>query len=286
MARKIEVRVLASRAVQRHGGSAKVGADGMAGRPPADDRPQGGTEYALELGLAGEKERVPAILLLPAGVARAPAALLLHGYSSRKEQMSDGAGRALLAEGIASLAIDLPMHGERGDPVQAQAMRNPLELRRKWHEGLDECALALRHLASREDIDGERLAIVGYSLGAFVAVAVAARDESVKAIVLAAGGDLPARTPLSIVARKVADPVKAVRRLDGRPLLMVNGRRDETVRPDQAQRLFAAAGEPKELRWWDGGHVLPASVARDASVWLAERLSSSGRRGGKRKGSG
>jgi hypothetical protein len=32
----------------------------------------------------------------------------------------------------------------------------------------------------------------------------------------------------------VADPVRAIRKLEGRPLLMVHGRRDRTVKPEQA----------------------------------------------------
>ena len=233
---------------------------------------RGGAEYALELAVAGARERVPAILLVPERQQHVPAALLLHGYSSRKEMMSESAGRGLLAYGIASLAIDLPMHGERGNPLQAQAMRNPLELMRQWKLGLDECSLALRYLALRPEIDGERLAIVGYSLGSFLGVVAAAREESVKAVVLAAGGDLPAGTPLNRIARAVADPIKAVRKLKGVPLLMINGKRDRTVAPEQAQRLFDAAGEPKELRWWDSAHRLPVEAVEDCAEWLAEQL--------------
>ena len=233
---------------------------------------RGGTEYALELGVAGARERVPAILLIPERGPRVPAALLLHGYSSRKEMMSESAGRGLLGYGIASLAIDLPMHGERGNPLQAQAIRNPLELMRQWKLGLDECSLALRYLALRPEIDGERLAIVGYSLGSFLGVVAAAREESVKAIVLAAGGDLPSGTPVSRIARTVADPIKAVRKLEGVPLLMINGTRDRTITADQAKRLFSAAGEPKELRWWDSAHRLPEEAVNDCAEWLAEQL--------------
>ena len=233
---------------------------------------RGGTEYALELGVAGARETVPGILLVPERAERVPAALLLHGYSSRKEMMSESAGRGLLASGIASLAIDLPMHGERGNPLQAQAMRNPLELMRQWKLGLDECTLALRYLALRPEIDGERLAIVGYSLGSFLGVVAAAREDSVKAVVLAAGGDLPTGTPLNKIARAVADPIKAVRKLEGVPLLMINGRRDRTITAEQAKRLFAAAGEPKEIRWWDSAHHLPVEAVQDSATWLAEQL--------------
>ena len=232
----------------------------------------GGTEYALELGVAGARERVPAILLVPESDVRVPAALLLHGYSSRKEMMSESAGRGLLGFGIASLAIDLPMHGERGNPLQAQASRNPLELMRQWKLGLDECSLALRYLAMRPEIDGDRLAIVGYSLGSFLGVVAAAQETSVRAVVLAAGGDLPAGTPLNRIARTVADPIKAVRKLKGVPLLMLNGKHDRTIKAEQATRLFAAAGEPKEIRWWDSAHHLPEQTVTEAAEWLAGRL--------------
>ena len=114
--------------------------------------------------------------------------------------------------------------------------------------------------------------IVGYSMGSFLGVTVAASEPAVRAVVLAAGGDLPAHTPLSRLIRSVADPLRAVRRLAGRPLLMVHGRQDHVVRPEQAERLFAAAGEPKTLRWYDAGHRLPPDVIRDAAGWLREQL--------------
>ena len=53
---------------------------------------------------------------------------------------------------------------------------------------------------------------------------------------------------------------------------MVHGKRDRTVRPEQAERLFAAAGEPKEMRWWDSGHYLPQAAIEDAARWLKTAL--------------
>ena len=238
----------------------------------------GGRRIVVEFRTTGDP--VPAVLLLPRERAPAPAALLLHGYTSRKEHMSEGVGAALLERGIASLAIDLPLHGTRSDPVQAQAFRNPLALVRVWRQAVSECSLALRYLAARPEVDGERLAVAGYSLGSFLAVMLAAEEARVRAVVLAAGGDLPAGTPLAAVARTVADPLRAVRKLDGRPLLMVHGRGDRTIRPEQAERLFAAAEEPKELRWWSAGHILPPEAIRYAAGWLAERLDEGGVRTG------
>ena len=103
-------------------------------------------------------------------------------------------------------------------------------------------------------------------------------DQAYLRSVLAAGGDLPADMPFGAVVRAVIDPVAAVQRLDGTPLLMVHGRRDRTVTPEQARRLFEAARDPKEIRWWDAGHYLPAPAIGEAAAWLAEKLAVSGRR--------
>jgi hypothetical protein len=53
---------------------------------------------------------------------------------------------------------------------------------------------------------------------------------------------------------------------------MVHGKRDRTVTPAQAQRLFDAAREPKTLRWWDAGHYLPDAAIDDAAEWLRGTL--------------
>ena len=217
-------------------------------------------------------DAIPGILLLPRNPVPAPGVVLLHGYSSRKEHLSDGFGAALQRQAIASLSIDLPLHGTRADPLQAQATRNPLALMGIWRQALREARLALGYLGARPEIDRACLAVAGYSLGSFLAVMTAASEPSVRAVVLAAGGDLPAGTPLSKVARAVADPLRAIRRLRGRPLLMVNGTADRTVLPEQAQRLFDAASEPKELKWWNAGHVLPPAAIDYSAQWLRERL--------------
>jgi dienelactone hydrolase len=216
--------------------------------------------------------RVPAILTRPATAGPAPAVLMLHGYSSRKERMAETVGAVLQRAGIASLAIDLPLHGERGRGIDAQAVRNPLQLAEHWRRAVAECGAALAWLAAHDDIDESRLTLLGYSMGAFLACEVAARERTVRALVLAAGGDLPKQTPFAMLVRAVADPVRAIRRYAGRPLLMVNGRHDTTVRPDQAERLYAAAGEPKELRWYDAGHYLPPRVVGEAAEWMAATL--------------
>ncbi len=228
---------------------------------------RGGRELHLTYRTSAEHP-VPAILLLPEAPGPVPAAVLVHGYTSRKEHVAEPVGKALLARGIASLSLDLPLHGTRADPVQKQSMFEPTRVVKLWRQALADVRLGLRYLGARAEVDAQKLALLGYSMGSFLSVTIAADEPAVRALVLAAGGDLPDGTPFSALARMVADPVRAVKKLDGRPLLMVHGKRDRTVTPAQAERLFAAANEPKTLRWWDAGHYLPDAAIDDAARWL------------------
>jgi dienelactone hydrolase len=230
----------------------------------------GGFRFDLEI--ADAAERVPAIMLAPAAPTRAPAALLLHGFGSRKERMSDTIGEALLVRGIATLAVDLPLHGTRGNPRDLRVTR-PAALLGTWGRALREARLALDFLAGHERVDPARLGLVGYSLGSFLANIVAAETPAVRAVVLAASGDLPEGLPFASVVRAVLDPLRVVRRLAGRPLMMINGRFDRTVKPSQAERLFAAASEPKTMRWYGGGHWPPAHEIDHAASWMSQQLS-------------
>ncbi len=54
--------------------------------------------------------------------------------------------------------------------------------------------------------------------------------------------------------------------------MLLNGRCDTTTRPEQAERLFAHAEEPKRLSWYDGGHLPPAAAIDEAAEWTAEQL--------------
>lgn len=231
---------------------------------------KGGRRVALTFRAAGGPI-VPAILLVPPQ-SQAPAALLLHGYGASKEQMADSIGMALLAEGVASLSIDLPFHGERPERLDEKSKGNPLQIMKSWKAAVAECAVAFSYLASMPEVDPRRLGVVGYSMGAFLGVLSASAEKAARAVVLAAGGDLPPNLPFQSVIRRVVDPLKAVRKLEGRPLLMIHGKRDRTVKPEQAERLFAAAGEPKEIRWYDCAHWLTDDAIQYAARWMRAAL--------------
>lgn len=210
---------------------------------------------------------VPSIMLTPDVDTVVPAVLLLHGFSSSKERLSSTMGHALAARGIASLAIDLPLHGSRDDAIIEQARSNPLGLIQHWKKALAEARAAIAWLTTNDAIDSQNISVAGYSLGSYVALQTASAIKSVRSVIVAAGGDLPS-TPWTNMVRMISDPLKSAKSLKGRPLLMLHGKSDRTIPPDRAQRLYDAASEPKELRWYDSGHILPPASAEYAATWL------------------
>ena len=215
---------------------------------------------------------MPAILQVPDGTEKVGAALLLHGFTARKEEIADSIGRAMLQNGIASIAPDLPLHGARAGGLERLSLENPLTLISNWRLALREATQAIDFLAGLPRVDAGRIAIVGYSLGSYLSVFTAADDPRIKAVALIAGGDLPARTPFATLVRTIADPAREVRKLAGRPLFMMHGTRDRVILPDEARALFAAASEPKEIRWYEGPHWPPYAVVREVAEWVATRL--------------
>jgi dienelactone hydrolase len=182
--------------------------------------------------------------------------------------MADSIGRALALRGLASLAIDLPLHGAREGDVRDLSLLRPFVIISKWKLAVTDAVAALDFLAEHGQIDGSRLVVVGYSLGAFLAVQLAGDDSRIEGVVLAAGGDLPDDLPVEKMVRSVADPVKSIRRIN-KPVLMINGQFDRTVTPAQARRLHAAAPEPKTVRWYRGGHWPPQAELDAAADWIA-----------------
>lgn len=215
--------------------------------------------------------RVESLLLRPDLETRVPGVLLLHGYSSSKDVLSNTMGVALALHGIASMSFDLPLHGTRDEDMFEEARTNPFGLLQHWKSALVEAKDAIAWLASHEAIDPLRIGIAGYSLGSYIALQTAAAEKTIKCVVVAAGGDLPS-TPWTSMVRMVTDPLSSAKKLKGRPLLMLHGINDRTIRREQAQTLYDAALDPKTLKWYTAGHVLPAASADDAAAWFVERF--------------
>lgn len=220
-------------------------------------------------------EAIPAIFMLPhRSEAPASAALLLHGFNLKKEHMAGAIGSELLSRGIASLTIDLPFHGERYIGY-FKPPSSPFVWMDHWRSAQTECRMALQFLSEHPDINPGKLGLIGYSLGAFLGLKVAADEKQVRAVILAAGGDLPEYLPFAGMIRMLADPIQWIRELKERPLLMMHGRQDTIIAPGLADRLFQAASEPKQMLWFNSGHILPQEAMGQAAEWFKKTIAAS-----------
>ncbi|HSL24288.1 MAG TPA: alpha/beta fold hydrolase [Vicinamibacterales bacterium] len=104
----------------------------------------------------------------------APAVILLHMLTRNRRDWEPVAGR-LAADGIAALAIDFRGHGESPPSADDSGVLTPL---------IKDVAAARQYLASRPDVQADRIGLAGASLGANVAVTYAAGDPAVRSLAL------------------------------------------------------------------------------------------------------
>jgi hypothetical protein len=66
------------------------------------------------------------------------------------------------------------------------------------------------------------------------------------------------------------DPVKVIEFAS--PLLLQFGKGDPYVPDEKAKALAAAASEPKQVSWFDGGHGLDEKATAQRVEWLTDTL--------------
>jgi pimeloyl-ACP methyl ester carboxylesterase len=200
--------------------------------------------------------------------------LLLHGYGRTHHRMWRYAG-FLRPAGYSLLAVDFRS--------SRRTRRLPTTL--GHHERVDAQA-AWAWLRAR--LPGHRLGVMGESLGGTVALALAAGDPTVQAVIVdcpfATGGDavedmlgrflrLP-RWPFALLMRRVGalasgvdpyhlDGIAAAAALEQRRVLFIHSQKDERLSPRQSQRLWEAGGRRHQL-WQVPG-------ARHNRAWIVRR---------------
>lgn len=142
------------------------------------------TEEVLEVGAHGLSGK----LTLPKGVEKPPVAILLPGSGAHDMDETIGAAankpfrdiaHGLAERGIASIRFDKRFYAY---PALAATEGITIE-----HELLEDAQAAIELAAAREDLDRDRIYLIGHSLGGMAAPRLAAEDGRVAGVVLLAG---------------------------------------------------------------------------------------------------
>jgi dienelactone hydrolase len=267
--------------------------------------------FAVEAG-----ERVPAWLLIPHGATPPggwPALLAVHQHANQYELgKAEPAGlagdpmyhygRDLCRRGYVVLCPDLLCFEERRPAREARAARRRLEsaenerfeftkrvlvgscLQTKYLHDLI-CALDL--LASLPTVDGERLGVIGHSLGGLQALWLAWYDARIRVAVSSCGFGL-LRTlvreginhgfatyvpgllnvcDLDLLAAAVAPRALLLTAGEGDPLFPIDGVRDIVA---AARRQYTEVGAPErfEAILFPAGHSFPDEVKAEAYAFV------------------
>jgi len=182
----------------------------------------------------------------------------------------------LAQKGIAGLFVQMAYYGPRRPPnSRVRLLSTDLK---QTADAVRQTVLDLRcaaaWLASRPEIDPQRLGIMGTSLGSLVGALTAEMEPRFRrvAILLGGGGFVdafwedprakPYRTAFELLGgskAKIAkilaplDPLTCAANLKDRQLLIMAGKRDEILPPRMAEALWKASGEQK-LVWFDCTH--------------------------------
>ena len=236
-----------------------------------EEKAEGFTKYRVEFN-GIEDDRVPGHLYLPKKIkGRVPAVLVQHGIGDKKRaEYIVECCKMLNARGIIALAIDAPDRGERKQPGQrGPNMVNLIAVQAWYRQHCGDYSRALDYLATRPDVDAQRLGYVGFSWGAITDITFTAHDPRVRAMTSVVGGGL-----IGLLGKKL-DPVSNVRRIAPRPLLFINAKKDQIVLRPFANTLHKAAGPHAIVKWYDTDHTFSTFDRAKIMALLADFMKKS-----------
>ena len=230
---------------------------------------------------------VPGYLEIPKAVKKPyPLVVLLHGWSGGKEHwwkddnyISGGEMRtALLESGYAVLALDASAHGERSneiDYLHVNTHEDPAAPLRRNYFSIPEIVIqtvkdhrrALDYMEKRDDIDMNRVGLVGYSMGGVNTMLLLAIEARIKMGVACV-------PPWFNAAWRPVEPVDYTWGLGDKPLLMLMGRQDGFYTEGQiesSREAYTNLDSTKTI-WYDKDHKLTPIYVPDALAWVKKHL--------------
>jgi pimeloyl-ACP methyl ester carboxylesterase len=120
------------------------------------------------------------------GEAKFPAVILVHGFGQDRRQWDGFVKDSLVPAGFAALTFDLRGHGGSNDKAGA-----PLSPQPNWRSDPQQFPLdiqaAIQWIKSRNDVDLNRIALIGSDLGAELAFLASGKYEEVRSAIAISG---------------------------------------------------------------------------------------------------
>jgi fermentation-respiration switch protein FrsA (DUF1100 family) len=128
----------------------------------------------------------------PRNVKKAPLAIVIHGWGDRSAIPCKLLARTLVKQGYAAFIFYLVFHTSR--MPESMTGRMPYLNTEDWFEGYRASVIEVRQIVdwagSRPELDKERIAVLGISLGGFVSEIAMGVDKRIKAgVFIIAGGN-------------------------------------------------------------------------------------------------
>jgi dipeptidyl aminopeptidase/acylaminoacyl peptidase len=205
------------------------------------------------------------------------AVVLTHGTNADRSSMLPEM-RLLAGAGFGVLAFDWPGDGDsEGDIHWGTVERGALTAAIDW-------------LGARPDVDPGRIGGLGFSMGGYIMVQVAAGDPRLRAIVIQALppsfdeylkhlhdrwgplSELPANWAVHNAGMdtRVMPPRSVVATVSPRPIFIIGGSDDPVISPAMIGELYDAAREPKQL--WVVPHARHGGYAQAAAAEYSRRV--------------
>lgn len=189
------------------------------------------------------------------GLENAPGVILLHMLGSNRTVWETiGLVDELAANGYAVLALDMRGHGDTGNAQD-------------WDLAEDDIQRVWEYFVARPEVDGEKTAVIGASIGSNMALIAAANEPAIKTAVLLSPG---------LVYRGVTTEDRMAD-YGERPLLIVASE-DDYYSEDTAIKLAeTAVGETQVQIYENAGHGTNMFAPQPDLTplileWLAQRL--------------
>jgi len=195
--------------------------------------------------------------------------IMQHGYKSTRKELLNEA-EMMYHHGYGILLTTVRAHDYSEGEMITFGM-NEVNDMDAWYQ----------YLLTRDDVDANKIGILGNSYGGMLAIQYASVNENIKAVVADCAfsslqdtvetsvtyfTDLPAFpfAPLIVFwaeqetgfKMEDIDTTKWIAKISPRPVFLMQGGADVVISADSGQRLYNAAGDPKEL-WFEPslGHV-------------------------------